>query len=131
MTTEPCKHVEEYGEGVEFPLAASLEHFDECFPPERRLEAYGWMRERSEVGTRCLMAGHAEEKALAESAIEIGRRLGKAEGRKQAGEEIAVKIAEHRSEFEPGSPIDTELFVAQEVALGVALKPQKPTEEPA
>jgi hypothetical protein len=126
VTTEPCKHIAEYGKGAEFPIAASLEHFDECFTPERRLEAYAWMRERSEVGTRCLMAGHAEERALAE----VATKLGAAIARRAAGEEIAVAIAEHRREFKTGSAIDTELFVAQEIALMVASPAQEAPSEP-
>lgn len=85
---DACKHIQEYGEGVEFPIAASLEHFDECFTPEHRLEAHLWLRERSEVGMRCLMAGHAEQRALAETTYRLGYEL----GRKEALTETAAII---------------------------------------
>lgn len=57
----------------------------------------------------------AEVKVLTEAALRLGR--------KEAAEQIAVGIAEHRREFTTGSAIDTELFVAQEIALMVASQP--------
>ncbi|HEY2086274.1 MAG TPA: hypothetical protein VGH54_09645 [Mycobacterium sp.] len=57
MTTT-CKHREVCPENVMLPDDVALEHFDQCFTPERRMEAWTWMRERSELGTRCLMADH-------------------------------------------------------------------------
>jgi hypothetical protein len=62
--TEPCKHREQHPEGTILPDDVSLEHFDQCFTPERRAEAWRWMRERSERGSYCLMADH--EGALVE-----------------------------------------------------------------
>lgn len=53
-----CKHRETYPENTLLPDDVSLEHFDQCFTPERRAEAWTWMRERSELGTRCMMADH-------------------------------------------------------------------------
>lgn len=53
-----CKHREEHPENTVMPIDVSLEHFDQCLTPERRLEAWGWMRDRSEIATRCLMADH-------------------------------------------------------------------------
>lgn len=53
-----CKHREQHPENAELPIEVSLEHFDQCFTPERRLEAFTWMRERSALGTRCLIADH-------------------------------------------------------------------------
>ncbi len=56
----------------------------------------------------------SEVKVLTETASKVAYAL----GRKDAAEEIAVAIADHRREFKTGSAIDTELFVAQEIALG-------------
>lgn len=56
--TAPCKHREQHPENTILPDDVSLEHFDQCFTPERRAEAWTWMRERSELGTRCLLAAH-------------------------------------------------------------------------
>jgi len=56
--SEPCKHREQYAENVILPDDVALEHFDQCFTPERRAEAWTWMRERSELGSHCLLADH-------------------------------------------------------------------------
>jgi hypothetical protein len=40
-----------------------------------------------------------------------------AKAREETARQIAVAIAEHRREFTIGSAVDTELFVAQEIAL--------------
>ena len=56
----------------------------------------------------------SEVKVLTETVSKVAYAL----GRKDAAEEIAVAIADHRREFKTGSAIDTELFVAQEIALG-------------
>lgn len=53
-----CKHHEEYGENVVLPIAVSLEHFDECFSPQRRLVAWTRMREWQEAASRCFIADH-------------------------------------------------------------------------
>lgn len=57
-TITACKHRDQYGEGVELPTDVSLEHFDQCFTAERRLEMWGLLRERSDRATRCLIADH-------------------------------------------------------------------------
>jgi len=38
--TPPCEHFEEYGEGCEWPIEISLEHFDDCLTPEDRLRRW-------------------------------------------------------------------------------------------
>lgn len=53
-----CKHRETYPENALLPDDVALEHFDQCFTPERRMEAWTWMRERSELGSHCLLADH-------------------------------------------------------------------------
>lgn len=35
--TPHCDHFKEYGEGFEWPVEISLEHFDDCLSPEERL----------------------------------------------------------------------------------------------
>lgn len=53
-----CWHLAQYGENVVLPIEVSLEHFDKCLAPERRLVAWGFLREQSELGRRCQMADH-------------------------------------------------------------------------
>ncbi len=54
----PCKHAKQYGEGTTWPLDASLDHFDTCLTPERRLEVFGGIRDMAERGSRCLLHDH-------------------------------------------------------------------------
>jgi hypothetical protein len=54
----PCKHAKQYGEGTTWPLDASLEHFDTCLTPERRLEVFGGIRDMAERGSRCTLHDH-------------------------------------------------------------------------
>jgi len=57
--SEPCRHVAEHGEGVEWPIDVSLDHFDNCLTPERRLDFYTRMRQWAVEATQCLIADHA------------------------------------------------------------------------
>lgn len=54
----PCKHRKQYGETT-WPLEVSLEHFDTCLTPERRLEVFGGIRNMAERGSRCTLENHA------------------------------------------------------------------------
>lgn len=54
----PCKHAKQYGEGTTWPLDASLDHFDTCLTPERRLEVFGGIRDMAERGSRCTLHDH-------------------------------------------------------------------------
>jgi hypothetical protein len=51
--TPHCTHFVEYGEGVEWPIEVSLEHFDDCLTPEDRLRYWGQTRDMANRAIDC------------------------------------------------------------------------------
>ena len=54
----PCYHEREFGEGVEWPNDASLNHFDNCLTPEGRQFVWDGARQMADRGSRCLLEDH-------------------------------------------------------------------------
>lgn len=59
MSDDLCPHRAKYGEGVEYPIADSLDHFDNCLPAATRLRYFERLQQWSAEARHCLMADHA------------------------------------------------------------------------
>jgi hypothetical protein len=57
--TPRCMHFAECGEGVEWPIEISLEHFDDCLEPEQRLQRWEQTRDMVNRAIQCNMSDHA------------------------------------------------------------------------
>jgi hypothetical protein len=57
--TPHCSHFTEHGEGVEWPIEVSLEHFDDCLEPEQRLQRWEQARDMANRAIQCNMSDHA------------------------------------------------------------------------
>ena len=54
-----CSHVQEYGEGVEWPNEISLEHFDDCLTGEQRIKYWEHSRAMANRALDCEMHDHS------------------------------------------------------------------------
>lgn len=53
--TPHCDHVKVHGEGVEWPIWISLEHFDDCLPADKRLRRWEQIRDMANRSIDCLI----------------------------------------------------------------------------